>query len=152
MTYEGMVEEAFNSGIDICETTFIGGGKGYHIDDTIFINNKLNNIEKKCILAEELGHVHNTTGTILNQRDIKNRKQEIVARRWGYKKLVGIIDLINAYKASCLSKSDIAEYLDITEEFLNESIEYYRQKYGLYYEIDNYLIYFEPNLAIVERF
>ena len=38
----------------------------------------------------------------------------------------------------------MAEYLDVTEEYLEEAIDCYKAKYGLYVSIDNYIIYFEP--------
>ncbi|NWK12623.1 ImmA/IrrE family metallo-endopeptidase [Clostridium cadaveris] len=152
MTYEGLVEEAALKGIEICETSFKGTGKGFHIEDTIFINRSLSNVEKKCILAEELGHVNKTLGNIIDQTKTENRKQEIVARRWGYEKIVGILNLIEAFEKGARTRYDVAEYLEITEQFLSESISYYKQKYGLYFEIDNYIIYFEPALGVVKRF
>jgi hypothetical protein len=44
----------------------------------------------------------------------------------------------------------MAEYLDITEEFLIEAIKCYRGKYGVFATIDSYIIYFEPNLAVMK--
>ena len=38
----------------------------------------------------------------------------------------------------------VAEHLNITEEFLVDCLNYYKEKYGLYVRQDNYLIYFEP--------
>ncbi|MEG0134290.1 MAG: hypothetical protein RR782_09225, partial [Clostridium sp.] len=93
--------------------------------------------ERLCILAEELGHSLTTVGDITNQTKINNRKQELVARRWGYKKLIGIVDLINAHNNGCTHSYEVADYLDVTESFLEETIEYYKCKYGMYYEIDN---------------
>ena len=50
MTYEGLVEEAALKGIEICETSFKGTGKGFHIEDTIFIN-RLSLIHISFVLA-----------------------------------------------------------------------------------------------------
>ena len=41
-------------------------------------------IEKACVLAEELGHHYTTSGNILDQQKISNRKQELRARTWAY--------------------------------------------------------------------
>ena len=38
----------------------------------------------------------------------------------------------------------MAEYLDVTEEYLEEAIDCYKAKYGLYVSVDNYIIYFKP--------
>lgn len=106
--------------------------------------------EKACILSEELGHYYTTTGDILDQRILDNRRQEHRARAWGYEKLVPLYRFIDAHKARCNNKSELVEYLDVTEEFLIDALEYYKQKYGLFYRIDDtYIIRFEP-LGIIE--
>lgn len=43
-----------------------------------------------------------------------------------------------------------AVYLDETEEFLQETLQYYKWKYGVYVSIDKYVIYFEPALGVFE--
>ena len=58
--------------------------------------------------------------------------------------------IINSYNAGCKSIYESAEYLDVTEEFLLECIECYRSKYGVCTTFDNYVIYFEPNLGVLE--
>ena len=109
------------------------------------------NTEKTCVLAEELGHHHTSVGNILDMNDIRNRKQERQARLWGYNKLIGLTGIINAYRAGCQSSHEIAEKLDVTEEYLQECIDCYRDKYGVCTEVDNYIIYFIPNLAVMEK-
>lgn len=100
--------------------------------------------EKGCVLAEELGHYHTTTGDILDQTNISNQKQELRARLWAYNKMVGLTGIINAYENGCYNCFEIAEYLDVTEAFLLEALGCYKSKYGLYATIDNYVVYFEP--------
>ena len=48
----------------------------------IAIRTDLTDIEKSCVLAEELGHYYTTVGDILDQSDDGNRKQERRARLW----------------------------------------------------------------------
>lgn len=103
-------------------------------------------------MAEEIAHSKLTVGDITYQKRVENRKQEILARRWGYEKLIGIIDIINAFNKGINNGYDLAEYFGVTEEFLNETISYYKTKYGVYYYIDDYCIIFEPALRIVKRF
>lgn len=62
-----------------------------------------------------------------------------------------MVDIINAYRYGVRNKHELAEYLDVTEDFLYEAIEYYRCKYGIYYKIDTYIIYFEP-LGVMKIF
>ena len=81
--------------------------------------------EKACVLAEELGHFYTSTGNILDMSNTSNRKQELRARLWAYNKQIGLRGLIDCYKANCKSIHEMAEYLDVTEEFLLEAIECY---------------------------
>lgn len=151
MTYENLLIEATDEMVEVCETMFYGCASGYQIDDTIFINENLSFKEKRCTLAEELGHYYKTYGNILDKKDIKSIKQEIIARRWSYEKLITIIDLIRAYESGVKNKYELAEFLDVTENFLEEALNYYSCKYGLFYEKENYIIYFDP-LGIAKKF
>ena len=108
--------------------------------------------EKACVLAEELGHFYTSAGNILDMSDTSNRKQELRARLWAYNKQIGLRGLIDCYKANCKSIHEMAEYLDVTEEFLLEAIECYRSKYGVYAKLDNYFIGFIPTLYIIEEY
>ena len=76
------------------------------------------------------------------------RKQERQARLWAYNKQIGLRGLIDAYEHGCQSRYEIAEYLEVTDEFLTDCIECYRQKYGIGATVDNYYIMFIPNLTI----
>ena len=105
--------------------------------------------EKSCVLAEELGHYYTSSGNILDQTKIENRKQEYRARLYGYNLKIGLTGLIRAYEAGCRNLYEMSEYLDATEEYLMEAIDCYKSKYGLCTSIDNYIIYFEP-LAVIK--
>lgn len=107
--------------------------------------------EKACVMAEELGHHHTSVGNILDMSIPGNRKQERQARIWGYNRLIGLRGIIKAYCAGCQSCHEIADYLDVTDEYLQKCIDCYRDKYGVCTEIDNYTIYFIPNLAVMEK-
>ena len=81
---------------------------------------------------------------------ISNRKQELRGRINAYNRLIGLMGIINAYNADCMSLSESAEYLGVTEEFMNEAISYYRSKYGKSVTVDNYIVLFEPYVAVIE--
>ena len=108
-------------------------------------------VEKACVLAEELGHHYTTYGNILDQSDASNRKQELRARAGAYNKQIGLLGLIRAYEHGCRNRFEIAEYLEVTEEVLEECLIFYRNKYGVCANIDNYVVYFIPNLAIMKK-
>ena len=104
--------------------------------------------EKSCVLAEEIGHHCTSTGHILDQTNVNNRKQEYRARLYGYNLKIGLTGLIRAYESGCRNFYEMAEYLDATEEYLQEAIDCYKSKYGLCASVDNYIIYFEPFVMI----
>jgi len=125
--------------------------KGLYADGVIGISKHISSTEKACVLAEELGHHYTSTGDILDQDDIKNRKQERRARAWGYEVKLPLTKIIDAYKARCTNRDDMIEYLDVTEEYLAEALNFYRQKHGQYYKIDRYTITLDP-LGVIEMF
>lgn len=123
--------------------------RGIYVNGNVAINTSVNNsIEKACVLAEELGHHHTSVGNILDMDLTGNRKQERQARLWAYNKLIGLSGIIEAFEHGCQSRFEIAEYLEVTEEFLEECLACYRNKYGVGTTLDNYYIMFIPNLNV----
>lgn len=152
MIYEKLLKE-YDKDVKVKEKPLKYGFKGLYKNGKVIIDSNIGtSSEKACIFAEELGHHFTTHGDIINQNDISNIKQELRARAWAYERLVGIVDLINAYRYGIKGKYELAEFLEVTIEFLEEAIEYYRNKYGTYYKIDNYIIYFTPTFGIMEIF
>lgn len=153
MIYDNLLDEADKENIYVIENAkFQSKASGLINNDVIGINkNVRSSAQRSCILAEELGHYHTSSGNILDQSSVSNRKQELHARAWAYNRLIGLYGIINAYRSGCRNGYEIAEHLNITEEFLNEALQYYRNKYGLCTTVDNYVIYFEPALGIFEQ-
>lgn len=116
----------------------------------VAIKRNMPTVKKKCALAEELGHHYTTVGDITAQITIEDQKQEYKARLWAYNRLIGLQGILSAYKANCHTLNEIAEHLEVSEEFLAEALECYRKKYGVCTKIDNYVIYFEPHLGVME--
>lgn len=145
--YEELLNDANKSNIVVTDQFNLSGTriKGLYCDGTIALNRDIYiESEKTCVLAEELGHHYTTVGDIMDQTDVSNRKQERRARIWAYHKLLSLNNLIDSYKYGCQNQFEIAEHLNVTEEFLVDCLKYYKEKYGLYVRKDNYLIYFEP--------
>lgn len=128
--------------VQVIEYKFSNRIKGLYCDGTIAINNKLNEVEKICILAEELGHHHTTVGNIIDTSKFNNMKQEKAARKWAVNRLITIEDLIKASRYGCEYISDVADYLGVTDKFLLEAIEVFKNTYGIIYRYDNYAIRF----------
>ena len=153
--YEKLIQEADEDGITI-EPSY--GFKSEHIkglycDGTVALNKNIEtDTERACVLAEEIGHHYTAVGNIIDLQDIRNIKQEQKGRIWAYDKMIGLIGIINAYERHCLNRSEMAEFLDVTEEFLQDALNYYKQKYGVFTVLDHYVIYFDPCLSIVEMY
>ena len=151
MTYEELLKEADSMGLVVKEKS-LQSGDGRIFNNKIAIRQDIpTETEKSCVLAEELGHHHTSVGNILNMEDLSNRKQERQARLWGYNKLIGLTGIVNAFESGCQSAYEAAEFLEVTVEYLQECIDCYRDKYGICTEIDNYIIYFIPKLAVMEK-
>ena len=152
-TYEELQDEACKDGIEIIDNHSFKSERisGLYCNNTIALSKNLkNSAEKACVLAEELGHHYTAVGDIIDQSSVENRKQEMRGRILAYNKLVGLRGIVDAYLHHCQNLSDTAEYLEVTEEFLADSITYYKTKYGIYTQIDNYIVIFEPAIAVME--
>ena len=129
---------------------------GYYIQNknvsVILLNQNIKTTrQRRCRLAEELGHHYTTAGDITDQTKVENRKQERRARAWGYQKEVPLTLLIDALEYPCLNRTELAEYLDVPEDYLMEAIKYYKEKYGNYVKIKEYYLMLEP-LAVIKAF
>lgn len=150
MIYESLLEEAHQNRLIVKEKP-LRANKGRIKGNKIAISTYIKtSTEKACILAEELAHHYTSTGAILDQTVVENRKQEYQARLWAYNKMIGLNGLINAFERKCSNPYEIAAYLDVTEDFLLEAIAAYKAKYGERVELDDYIIYFEPFLGIIK--
>ena len=149
MTYEELLMEADTNNLAVKEKP-LPISKGRIKGNRIAIRKDLTEAEKACVLAEELGHHYTATGDILDQSTVENRKQEMRGRIWAYNNQVGLRGIVDAYLHHCQNLSESAEYLGVTEEFLNDSISYYKNKYGVFATVDNYTIIFEPSIAVME--
>lgn len=150
--YEELEQEAFDKNVKV-HNYYLGESnfKGLYMDGNIALNTSLETtVEKACVLAEELGHHHTTVGNILDIDIAWNRKQERQARLNGYNRLIGLIRLIEAYESGCQSRYEIAQHLDVTEEYLQECIDCYTDKYGVGISVGEYYVTFIPYLSVMK--
>ena len=151
MTYEEMQKSHNDLNIVELDLSEVSGLKGFYYAGNIAIEKKLSSIEKSCVLAEELGHHYTSYGDIMDQDIVQNRKQELRTRLRGYDLQIGLIGIVECYKHHCRSLYEMAEYLQVTEEYLKEALECYSRKYGEnLVTIDNYAIRFVPSLQVME--
>lgn len=151
--YEALLNDAERENVEVVETTHFSGTriKGLYLDNHIAISKDLKTEhEKICVLAEELGHHETANGNILDQSTVNNRKQELRGRIIAYNRLIGLRGIADAYNHHCQGLNEVAEHLGVTENFLNDALSYYKNKYGVCTTIDNYAIIFEPAISVLE--
>lgn len=150
--YEKLIDECYKENVTVVEKNFKSKAKGLWKNKKIGISARLTTIkEKNCVLAEEYGHYKTTLGNITNLNDIGNVKQEIQARRWGYEKMCSLEKIIEAVKAGSKDKYEIADYLNVTDDFFDKAIKYHRLKHGINCICQGVFIYFEPTFGILEN-
>ncbi|MDD3404078.1 MAG: ImmA/IrrE family metallo-endopeptidase [Hespellia sp.] len=147
MTYEDLLIEAEDNSLVVKEKP-LRANNGRIKGNRVAIRKGLTEIEKACVLAEELGHHHTTVGNILDLSDAQNAKQERQARLWAYNKKIGLKGILDAHQHGCRDRYEMAEYLEVTDAFLEDAVDCYKDKYGEFVVVDNYIIYFIPNLMI----
>lgn len=149
--FEKLEDVAYQDGVDVIDYPFESNNiKGLYCDGVVAIRKDMTIPEKTCALAEELGHHETSVGNIIDMTSAANRKQERQARFWAYNKQIGLIGLVRAFEHGCQNRFEIAEYLEVTEKFLEECIECYRNKYGICKRVDNYVVYFIPQLSVMK--
>lgn len=143
---EELTEEAYKHGVKTIDYSFRSDRiKGLYYDGMIAINSRIETeAEKSAIITEELGHHLTGVGNILDQSIPINRKQELRGRIWAYNRLIGMEGILRAYKAGCQNRYEAADFLGVPEETFQEAIDYYHARYGVCFQLDNFVIYFDP--------
>ncbi|WP_017470666.1 ImmA/IrrE family metallo-endopeptidase [Amphibacillus jilinensis] len=150
MLYEDLISKYSHLTIEEVPDLPQGLG-GLYFDNVILLDKYRNTREKYCLLTEELGHYHTSAGDITDQSKLVNRKQEVRARSWGFEKAIPLEKIVQAYKAHVKNRFELAEFLDVTESYLEEALERYIQVYGICVKFKNYVIRFDP-LGVTEMF
>lgn len=125
MKYETLLDEAYEKGLVVKEKP-LRAHDGRIKGNRIAIRSSIETSAKKCcVLAEELGHYEVNIGDVLDQNDVNNRRQERAARRRAYEKMVPLENILFAAQDGHTDVWNMAEYLDVDEEFLRDALMYY---------------------------
>lgn len=116
--------------------------------NTVRIDSRLSSKKMKCTMVEEAMHWKYTSGNIIDQKVKANVKQEIFARRRAHYYLIPLDKIKECHDLGLSTYYEVAEYLDVTEEFLHEAVESYREKYGLMYNTGEYIINFGSTIEV----
>lgn len=89
-------------------------------------------IEEKQVLAEELGHYYmDATYPLYSKDTILMSKQEYRAKKWSYNTLISFDKLKIALKNGIKNIYDLANYFNVTSDYMQNAINFYINKYGL---------------------
>lgn len=117
---------------------------GFYINGKIYINSNLSETRKAEVLYEELAHHKLTYGNILDQSKWINRKFENYAKRHGYEAALPLRIIVEAHNYGVSSLYELADYVQLSEKYIVEILEHYKNKYGIGTHYGNYSITFEP--------
>lgn len=141
--YEQLLAE--NEHIKIKDTHSLPDGySGFYKDGIILIDKNLSETRKAEVLYEELAHHKLTYGNILDQSKFNNRKFENYARRYGYEAALPLHIIVEAHNYGISNLYELAEYVQLSEEYIAEILKHYKNKYGIGTHYGNYAITFEP--------
>ena len=117
---------------------------GFYMNGEIFINSNRPTTIKLETLAEELAHHEITYGDILDDKNLQNKKFELKARRLACEILIPLNELVSAFLQGIHNLYELANFFEVTESFVLQSIAHYKQKFGCSTRYGKYVIQFEP--------
>lgn len=121
-----------------------GNFEGFYDNGVILIDKNLPETRKAEVLYEELAHHKLTYGNILDQSKFNNRKFENYARRYGYEAALPLHIIVEAHNYGVSNLYELAEYVQLSEEYIVEILKHYKNKYGIGTHYGEYLITFDP--------
>jgi len=110
--------------IDIFDYSFNDNINGVFVEQLRAIGLKpvLNDIERKCTLAEELGHYYcNATYPLSCTDKTLIDKAEYRAKKWSAKYLISPSDIQRAKLCGLKQKWEIADFLGVTEDVIERA-------------------------------
>lgn len=125
-------------------TTLPAGLAGFILGREILLDKRRCKYERHGVLAEELGHFETTHGELTDLSSVRNWKLELVARRWGYEKIVSLDRLIKCRKMGYTTLEEVCTYLEITPEYLQVSLQHYLSRFGTHIVHREHIISFDP--------
>lgn len=132
--FEELLEEAHDMGIIVDQTILkrhiaLDGLyisiHGHHI---ILVNRYRPMACQTAALAEELGHHHRSTGIIVEQATVSQRKSEAVGRAWSFEKVLPAQELTGALCSGTCTLWELAELFNLPEGFIHDAIAHYQRK------------------------
>lgn len=84
--------------------------------------------EEKVVLAHEIGHGETNALYGLNSNSQEIKKCEYKATKWAVEELIPISEYLKALKNGFVEAWQLAEYFDVTEDFIRKAHYIYKKK------------------------
>ena len=65
--------------------------------------------------------------------------------------MIKVEDFVKAFDAGVRNRFELAEYLEVTEEFIELALDHFRKRHGEFHNIGDYTIFFNP-LGVMKKF
>lgn len=118
---------AAKENIEVVDYAFNKMINGVYIDNLkcIGLDKSLTDTERKCTIAEELGHYYcNATYPLSCTDETLINKAEYRAQKWAVKALVSPSDIQRIKQLNLKYKWEIAEFLGVTELIAEKALDY----------------------------
>ncbi len=132
--FETLYKEALSLGISVdqkilCKSTRLDGLYLCFDDEPIILINGHRPLAVQTIaLAEELGHHYRSTGIIIEQSTVAQRKSEQAGRAWSYESLLPLQVLRDALYSGTCTLYELSDRFNLPEGFIREAITHYQRK------------------------
>ncbi|BAP85488.1 hypothetical protein LOOC260_109490 [Paucilactobacillus hokkaidonensis JCM 18461] len=111
---------------------------GFITGKTIYLNKNLSIQEQYQWLQEEIAHYDYTVGDIVDENTTDKRKQEHLARSKAMERTVTLDGLVYCFVHELWAPDEIADYFDVTDDYLRDCLENYATKRGSVFRYKDY--------------
>lgn len=112
--------------------------KGFIHNNVVYLSNELRGPECYQCLQEEVAHFDLTVGDIVAGETLDDQKQENLARSKAMQRSVSLEGLIDCANRHITDADELAEYFEVTTEYLKLALQNYVDKKGVAFDFNNY--------------
>ena len=138
MELEYFEDMIYNENINLIDSYLEDTAGAYvhynNIDIIMYDPSKIQTSSKmKEVFAEELGHYFCDATYKFNSDPVFINKQEYRAKKWSFFKLIPYNKLKSAICNGTTTLYSLADYFDVTCEYMHNAVIFYTEKYGTIY-------------------
>ncbi len=151
--FEVMEQFAYDNDIKLLSDSLPADLLGFYYANTAYglktitLNSRLQTAaEKTCVMAEEIEHYITTPMNLFSAPKPLQNKFERIAKLNATKRLIPFDKLIEAHRRYIKCPYELADFLNVTVEFLDQGIALYKEHYNGWAAYKGFFINFDPFL------